>query len=220
MECFVFLWICSYTVYFWYVLHVYKFCEFLRVDYGSQKYNHNVYITQQLHAYSCMLTTKHNGEIAKHFCSGQTHKTALLTGAQHIPKVRYLMYRWPFWTCPSLLKSTIILLDIEGTCCGKDWYVNIFITKMCAHLLHWQLSLEVGINICKNSPGYSSRFNATKWQQNVYKSIKKLSVREQGSISWKTELLCKTKKEWTCVWQCHSEFYSWRAAHHQMFITL
>ena len=35
------------------------------------------------------------------------------------------------------LKSTgtIVVFDIEGTCCGKNGYVNIFITKMCVNLL-------------------------------------------------------------------------------------
>ena len=43
--------------------------------------------------------------------------------------------------------------------------------------------------------------------------IDKLSMREQGSTSMKTELLYGVKEEWTVVLQCYSEFHGWRADH-------
>ena len=47
----------------------------------------------------------------------------------------------------------------------------------------------------------------------IYKPIDKLSLREQGSMSMKTELLYEAKKEWTVAFKCYSEFHGWRTNH-------
>ena len=77
---------CYLLPYFWYLLCVFKSCDFCEWIMDRK----TILATYTLHN-NCirMLTTKRKSKIAKHFSGGQTHKIALFTDTQNIPKVWY-----------------------------------------------------------------------------------------------------------------------------------
>ena len=78
--------------------------------------------------------------------------------------------------------------------------VRLLLEHKVNHVGHWYWQKQLRFYL-RNSEceGDGNQYSVTAFCYVGYKSIDKLWLRKQGSISMKAELLYETKKEWTVV---------------------
>ena len=124
------------------------------------------------------------------------------------------------WTCPGSCSNMFIW---GGNALGKKmcypcvWRaLDLSICRyiyLCYPANSCQPEHEVSLDTLPQKRSITWNKNTAKCLLLTHKSIGKLSLHEQGSMSMKTELLYKAKKERTIAFQCYSEFHGWRADH-------